>query len=544
MIKKIQKYLLLHFPTVWNIRLIPMLLILLGVHLVFFSIGYFATDVVFDEYYYYNLPWGDFGILYFISILISILLLIGWLVFYSRNNGFKTIYPKKTNQLFLEWIMIFIISIGISFVPYSLSNGYVSKWQSVVSLKEAQKAMDILNKVNILIPESKSEYNYNSEYNNPIPIPEGTIVDAHALNLDDYSVQYSGSGNLIIRGYTGPSLLFYSNYEYYNFYQYNNREAKDRGYIDTSDWNKVRSAEQVKKWLQAGDKDKILALMKDFEQLQQKHNMPVNITPENWFKRIYNPPFFPVKKSTMISNYQPSSFNDYNNSYIEEVAAVAEPDIAVTADSMAHSLSILALESDNFSAGSLPYLQYEELSSGYQQVIYSYVDRSEIEIFILICFCISLIMATFVFSFRITSGKSWLIALVSTGILIFIVILLAVGLVKSLDREYEEIIIILVGSFWIILFVALLSKIIIKIKSKSHKGYSNIYLNVMLWLLPCLIPLAYLIFVAYLRLSDMNNYRFEEQEVMCIFWINIPIVILSMWGLSALIRRWKSIAEE
>lgn len=521
-----------------------MLLILLGVHLVFFGIGFLATDVTFGEMYYYNSPWGDFGILYCVSILVSILLLIGWLVFYSRNNGFKTFYPKKTNQLFLEWIMIFIISIGISFVPYSLSNGYLSKWKSVVSLKEAQKAMDILNKIKILIPDSKSPYNYDSDYNEPIPLPEGMKVDVHALDLDDYSVQYSGSGNLIIRGYTGPSLLFYSNYHYYDFYNYNNGNLEYKAYVDSSSWNKVREPEQIKKWLQAGDKDKILALMKDFEQLQRKHNMPVNITPENWFKRIYNPPFFPVKKSTMISNYQPSRFNDYYKSYAEEVVIATEPDIATVADTIAYSLSTTEPDPDDIPVGSLPYLQHEELSSGYQQIIYSYIDRSDMKWFVLISFCISLIMAVLVFSFRVTSGRAWLIALVSTGVLIFAVILFAVGLGKSLDWRHEEIIIIFITLFWITLFVILFSKIIIKVNNKSHKGRSNIYINVMLWLLPCLIPLAYLTVITHARLSQTNYYKPEEQDVMCMFWINIPIAILSIWALSALIRRWKSIAEE
>lgn len=544
MIKKIQKYLLLHYPTIWNIKLIPMVLILLGVHLVFFTIGYFATNVTFGQTYYYNSPWGEFGILYFVSVLISILLLIGWLVFYNRNNGFKTFYPKKTNQLFIEWIMIFVISIGISFVPFSLSKGYVSRWKSVVSLKEAQRAQDLLDKIKVLIPESKGSYNYDKDYNEPIPVPEGMNLDTHNLNLDDYSVQYSGSGNLIIRGYTGASLLFYRNYHYYDYYNYNNGELQYKSYMDSSNWNKVRGSEQVKKWLREGDKEKIVALMKDFEHLQHKHNMPVNITPENWFKRVYNPPFFPVNKSTMISNYQPSNFNEYYNSYGNRVESVSESDIAIAADSIAYTLPILESDSDYIPAGSLPYLQYEELASGYQQIIYCYVDQSDIEWFVLICACISLLMAAFVFSFRVTNGKSWLIALVSTGVLIFAVILFAVALGQSLGWRHDEIIIMIVTLFWISLFVILLSKILLKINNKAHKGRSNIYLNVMLWLLLCLIPLAYLTVVAHSKLSGLDYLETEESDVMCMFWLNIIISIPVMWVISALIRRWKSIADE
>lgn len=546
MINKIQKYLLLHFPIVWNVRLIPMIFVLLIVHSIFFAIGYLSTDIEFSERSYYNFPWGDFEILYFISILISILLLIGWLIFYSRNNGFKTFYPKKTNQLFFEWIMIFIISIGIAFVPFSLSKGHISKWKSVASFDEAQKAQEILDQAHILIPESRDRYDYNDDYHKPIPVPAGMNLNVHTLDLDNYSVQYSSSGNLIIRGYTGPSLLFYSNYLYYDYYSYATDQNTNLAYVDSSDWNKVRRSEQVKKWLSEGDKEKIISIMKDFESLQRKHNMPVNLTPEIWFKRIYNPPFFPVNKSTMINDYQPTRFYDYNDlpsDQVEVVDEVIEPDIAV-ADTITYALSVVEPYPDDISVSSYPYLQYEELAAGYQQVMRCYADRSEVYWFIMVSFCFSLIIAVFVFSFRVTNGKSWLIALVSTGILLFTIILFAVALGQSFDWKHDEIIIMFVTLFWIILFVFLLSKIIAKVINKSQKGRSNIYMNVMLWIFPCLIPLLFLTVIAHSEFSDLNYFEPKEQEALCMFGINILVVLLSMWAMSALIRRWKSIADE
>lgn len=547
MINKIQKYLLLHYPAVWNIRLVPMLLILLATHLIFFGIGYLATSTKFDQSYYYHSPWGNFGLLYFVCILISVLLLIGWLVFYSRNNGFRTFYPRKTSQLFLEWIMILVITVGISFVPFSLSEGYMAKWRSAASFKDAQEAMEILDKAKVLIPQSTNSYDYKTDYNEPIPVPEGMTINAESVNLDNFSIQYSGSGNIIIRGYTGPSLLFYSNYHYYDYYYYNTREYKDQMYVDSTQWEKVRRPETVKKWLQAGDKANILALMKEFEQLQRKHDMPVNITPDNWLKRIYQPPFFPVNNSTMIRNYQPTTYEGRYNSYDLNVGEeVAEPEVIgihVIDDTINYTLPAEA-DRGYVPAESLPYLQYEELAAGYEQIMNCYTHNKDTEWFTLFCMCMAVIAAVFVFSFRVTSGKSWLIAFVSSGVLIFIVILLAVGLGQSLDWRHEEIIIMFVAIFWIVLFFVILSKIIIKINNKSHKGRSNIYLNIMLWLLPCIIPLSFLTVVAHSHFSDLDYFDCQEKDVICMFWINIPIVILSMWGICSLIRGWKSIAEE
>jgi len=546
MIKKIQKYLLLHYPTVWNIRLIPMLLILLGVHLIFFGIGYLVTSIKFDQTYYYS-TFGNFGVLYFVCALISILLLIGWLVFYSRNNGFRIFYPRKTNGLFLEWLMILIISAGISFVPFSLNQGYISKWKSVASLEDTQKAIEVLDKARILIPSADNSYNYNDIYNEPIPVPEGMNLDNGAMDLDNYAIQYSGNGNIIIRGYTGPSLLFYSNYYYYDYYRHIRNEHKDDRDVDYRQLDKASRPETVKKWLREGDKENILSVMKDFEQLQKKHNMPVNITPENWFRRIYNPPFFPVNGSTTISNFEPTDYGRRYNSYydavtVEAIAEVVDTDIAI-ADTISYILSEEA-NKGYVPAGSVPYLQYEELSAGYEQIIDCYTQNKDTEWFTLFCICISIIISIFVFSFRVTGGKSWLIALVSSGVLIFIVILLAVALGESLNWRNEEIIIMFVTLFWIALFTALLIKIISKINNKGNKGRSNIYLNIMLWLLPCLIPLAFFTIFAHSEFSDLDYFDVGEQDVMCMFWINVPFVILAMWGISALVRRWKSIADE
>lgn len=244
----------------------------------------------------------------------------------------------------------------------------------------------------------------------------------------------------------------------------------------------------------------------------------------------------------MIIIYQSSNFNSYGNSYSDRIEAVSESDVAVAADSIVSILSIP--DPDYIPEASLPYLQYEELQSGYQQVMYCYMAQSDIEWFILICACISLLMTISVFSYRVTNGKSWLIALVSSGVLIFAVILFAVALRQSLNWSHEEIIIMVVTLFWISLFVILLSKILIKINNRGNKGRSNIYVNIMLWLLPCLIPLAYLTVFVHSEFSELDYLQPEEGDVICMLWVNILIAIPAMWVISALIRRWKSIADE
>jgi len=535
MIKKIQKYLLLHLPTLWNIRIVPMILILIAVNAIFFGIGYISTDTVFknNSYYYYSIG-NDLGLLYFVSVLIGILILVGWMVYYSRNNAFKTFYPRKTYQLYMEWFMIFVITTGICLLPYTLTEGYTTRWKSVASYEDTNKAMEILYKAEILIPDNKDAYRYNSsEYNKPIPIPYNMHLSADTLDLNLYDTEYNYRDGVILKGYIGPSLLFFGkdNY-YYNYYR-----SHKLDYLDTEELLKIKCQEQVRNWVQNGQKDSILAVMKEFGKLQKKHGFKANITPEQWLKRIYNPPFFPVNRATAIGRYE---IEDYNTS-----SSTAVYDDIIEAPVVEGIPNMTPTDNNDYiSPYTIPYLQYNELYSGYDQVQRYYQYNKDMSYILLICFCVALALSIFIYSFRVTGGKQWLIAFISTGILIFIVVLAGVGMMQSAGYKSEEVIVMILLLFWMALFVGLLVRIINKILERSNKGRSSIYMNILIWLVPCLIPLLFLTVVVHAEYVDERYFRAEEEDVLCMLWFNILFTAVSMWFVSMLVRRWKSIADE
>ena len=523
MIKKIQKYLLLNYPILWNIRIVPMLLILLATHLIFFAIGYISTDITFGKsYYYYYSPSQDLGLLYFVSILVGILLLIGWLVYYSRNNGFKTFYPRKTYQLYFEWIMIFIITLGITLIPYTLTSGYIAQWKSVASTEEAKRALTVLDMASVLIPNEQDQYRFSEEYDKPIPIPDNMKLDPDKINLNQYSTQYSVKDGLDIIGYTGASLLFFKDYNY-DYYYYKN----DRRYSDPETLARIESQERVKKWLKQGNQDSILTIMKAFNKLQTKHNLKGNLSTENWFKRIYNAPFFPVSNSTKISNYA------LNNSEYDTIE-YTEPTMAATDESIY----------DYSSSQTYPTLPLNELKTGYEQVLKCYDNNYNTEEIALVCSCIALAVAIFIFSFRATGGKPWLISFIATGVLIFIVVLIGVGIGESMKWKNEEIIIMFICLVWISMFFGLLISILSKIRNKNQKRKSSIYTNLLIWLTPCIIPLLFLTIVAHSEYSDREYFEPNSEDVMNMFWFNIIFTILVMWFITTLVRKWKSLPEE
>lgn len=484
-----------------------MILILIGANLAFFGFGYLSTDTAFDRSYSYYSRSSDLGLLYFFSILVGILLLIGWLVFYSRNNGFKAFYPRTGLQVYLEWILIFVIMIGITSIPFSLTEGYVTKWKSAASEKDVQKAIVLLDKIELLIPTDNQNFRYDGEYDLPISIPDEINLKADSVDLNLFATEYSQKYGITIKGYTGPSLLFYKDYNYRYYRNYDDSESEKS--------KTIKRQQAVKDLLLHNEKDSIYALMNDFYTLLNKHNIKYNFTADMWIERIYNPPFFPVNNSTEIERYYP-----YNNKYYSES------------------------DYEYYNTGSIPCLPYEEISSGYEQIQRYYNNQEDIEWISLFCMCVALCISIFIFSFRMTGGKPWLISFVATGIMIFATVLLAVALGESLGWRNEEIIIIFVFLLWIGIFAGLLGRILFKINNKQNKGRSRIYMNLLVWLVPCLLPLLFFTVAAHAEFSDERYWKLEQEDLTAMFWINIPLVIIGMYFISRLVRRWKSIADE
>ncbi len=223
MIQKIQKYLLENYPLIWNIRIFPMALIIIIANLIFFGIGYLSTDNTFEGIYF-KFYSDTLGVIYFASVVTGVLILIGWLMHYMRNNAFQVYYPRKTMHIYLEWILCFIICAGISVIPLSLTEGCNKKWRAACSKKDTKKALEIIDQAEMLIPRSIYEYRYQKEYMEPIRIPDGMSVKLDSSNIDQYAYSKDNNNNLILKGYIGTSLLFYRN-DYFTSFSY---ESKHR----------------------------------------------------------------------------------------------------------------------------------------------------------------------------------------------------------------------------------------------------------------------------------------------------------------------------
>ncbi len=108
-ISSINQYLLERYPTIWNTKIVWMLALAFLFHLIFFGIGFFAhsdpetlqNSRAVDDYF-------TNGII-FIHLIISVLLLVGWLINMFKNNAFKNFYPVSSTKLFFQFVQYFVI---------------------------------------------------------------------------------------------------------------------------------------------------------------------------------------------------------------------------------------------------------------------------------------------------------------------------------------------------------------------------------------------------------------------------------------------------
>lgn len=503
MLKKIQQYLLLNHPLLWNIRIVPILSITIVINLLSLFIGYNSTKISFNSTYSYS-DYADQFSIYFLISIICIITAIIWLIFYSKNSALRAFYPQNSRKLYTEWLLIVVIVFSILLPIYSFFAGTQLKQRSYVSKEEAIKAIETLQMVKILIPTNKTDY--FSEYPEGVPHVSkkgngyyATDSLIQAAEQQDVATEYEGYPN-----FAQLSLLNYNGYSNY-FYD------EDL---------KLRNVGDVKEWLINEDKAAISQLMDDFLALQSKHKLKSNLDKDTWMKLIYNPSKYRVGDYNLImdENINPNSYR-YSSSNISY------------------------------------YLQHRELSNGYKQALSAYDINENSYYFLLTISCIAIAISLLIFSYRITSGKSWLIAALAMVIFLFIngFFTLINPLVTGSDFSFPGYLTIL-----LILFIVEYILVIGKITQRSDKGRSSIYMNHLVWAIPA-IPFTIFTYVYYAAKSahyasdyyletTINNdslYRFLDDHLAHFMWGNLALTFITMWiFIHYIALKWKSLPED
>lgn len=504
MFQKIQNSLLLKHPLLWNIKIVPVLAATVFFHIIFFIIGYVDGAIDFttiERWDYSSTP----ALVTFFAVLLAILLFIVWMVFYFRNNAYKSFYPQRSSSLYKEWLLILLVCLFNC--TYSASYLYAKdlRARNYFSEEEFSRRIDIISMASLFADGGFRED--GREY-----------VDDETGWIQKDSFEFNN------RQYHLESLLnkTITNFSY-------------QGRIKDS-LNEVR----VKMWLAENRKDSVLWVMNEFDKISKSHNLKSNITPKQWFDKIYNyPEFTDYITVGRVENYEEGSTDHYSyNEYETEVVVAADDETEL--DTASFYVKTIKGQRHIFSRYHVPLSQLDKSYSKISSSWYSPdIDFESLSFYLYFSLCLSLA----IFSFRVTSGRNWLIALISLGVLAMLTGIMSVAIYSGLLYPISWFVII------ICLFIYFISKYIIK----TEKSISGIVLNGVLWLMPWLLPILYVIILDIVKdINHPDGYNssiptpFEdwlEAYGMVMMYVNAALYVVYMYFFTGVIKKWKGIAE-
>ncbi|HLP65136.1 hypothetical protein [Flavobacterium sp.] len=501
MFKNIQKYLLINHPILWNTKVVPATVILLVLNLIFFLLGLSEGKLDFNETENdYN--FGIEGTVIFFGVLISIVFIVVWLVYYLKNNSFKSFYPKSNFSLFKEWMILFLVCFLTTLFSLSFYLGKDVRIRSYYSEAEAKKRCEILSMGSYFVDGSYS----NNEYRN---YEEAKAIEAPVDTVDDSRITFNN------REYSYFSLIN-KNLNSYPFFDFNTDSIRER---------------KIRLWLVNQQKDSIKKVFKDYLSIAKEHNLKSNIDENKWFELINDYPDFENHKLIggdndgaiyYIGNYQNTAFDSVNK-YLK------------------------VINKDETKEFYRYYVPEKRLNYNYDKISDSWVNPTFRMETLLISLYLGLGLSLLIFAFRVTSGRNWLITVIGLG-----VINIVIGIIAAICREdlVYPTLLLLIGLSSMIYFFVTLSR-------KKSKNISAIFLNSMLWILPAMLPILY--FMIQEILNDMarndistteyikNPYHLMAKQMddfaPYFFYLNLGFMVLMMLLLSFKIKKWRGLAE-
>ncbi len=367
-INKFNQYLLEKYPTVWNTKIVWMLLAGIVLHLFFFIVGYIShadpsslqkTDVK-DDYFREGMI--------FIHLIISVLLIVGWLIMMFRNNAFKNFYPSSRRKLFLQFVQYFIILFINTTFYFSYMAGFKMFIKNKYPDRQMSEYVEIINRANAFLSQNPEYYTLENRifpgfhdiycetdlnkidrngkyfvYYNRVyqfytmyarqvfkknrygdflfPAGEKNTNLAYTENKDNSMIYYFKKDVVDLSPYIRTTGLTYSNFSEI-FYENDLRQKtyfRLRNSYNGNPYDLPKEAYKKKKIeisrLTAGLLNKkkeaeIGKLLQDFLDISKKFDIRTNLDAKSWLQMVYHPDTFEVRY--FIKKYKPEPGEEYN----------------------------------------------------------------------------------------------------------------------------------------------------------------------------------------------------------------------------------------
>lgn len=492
---KINQNLLERYPSIWNTKIVWILSIAFCVHLLFFVIGLLSHSNPTSLQNYYVLDDYFNSGLVLANIVISILLLVGWLVYMFKNNSFKNFYPTSSLHLFGQFFQYFIIVLFSTTFYYS----YMFGFQTYVNVKyddaKMIKQIDLVNKVypfltfepstylvtNKQYPEAFSElycetdpnkidtskkyYTYYNSFYQFYDLYAITVTERDSLNRFIYPKREEL--NAIPLAYTNEQekkCIFYfkknvadvsefiknANMNYGNFsdvlYIFGSGKGTSYGHSNYYDYPEaekdvdksigVKQNKQIVELLKRNNKQEFKKLFSEFLALSDEYQIKHNLTDEVWLKLVFESPNFDVQKFILKNKPIANGNYDYPTYYEDEYgeAAVAVDDVSYGEGNTAEDPLVTERREFIRKATTKNYYEIDNLSSllaNIDEVKDSNFFMESIAIFLWISFAFS----TLIFSFRVTNLRALLFGIISAGVVSLVSSIIFVGIAFFLQEK-------------------------------------------------------------------------------------------------------------
>ena len=497
------------YPLIWNTKIVPFLLISLAIHILFFIVGYQNAIVASVQIHNYYIQESNATTINLFAILISVLVFIIWCVLYFRNNAFKAFYPKENNSLFKEWMLILLFCTTTFSYTLSAIFGANVQTRSIMPHKVALERCETISKASMFLQGSFKEDSFTNEKVN------GKFV---RIKRDSFPIEE--------KNYALNSLM--------------NKNIESFPFFDEKQDSLQRL--QVQRWMKENNKEAISKTFRDYFAIANEHKLKSNISAEKWMNLMYDYPEFTNYK--VIGKSERELEYDHYNS--EDGIGWGE---AGNTNSDSTSTFKKNVDGKNY-VYSKYYVSHQSLSKYYTKVSAVWQNPLLDWNFIMITLYLSFAFSLVVFSFKVTSARNWLIALIALGV---IQIIFGIGTVFfSYSLTFPVL--------FLIYFLSICIYFSIIYVQKRGKRLSGITLNQVLWLLPIFLPVIYAIVMDLVKSYSGYRNRLEfqrsvvveefpkidwfEEHSFLLLYLNLVIVIFIMFVLSGVIKKWRGIPEE
>lgn len=389
-IYKFNQYLLEKYPTLWNTKIVWMLLASVFVHIIFFSIGYVShADPVTLQKFDVRDDYFKDGMI-FIHLIISILMIVGWLILMFKNNAFKNFYPSSQWKLFSQFVQYFVIVFASTTFFFSYMAGFKMFVENKYPNDKMAESVELINKTypffsqelenytldNKIYPQypdiycetdiekidrnkkyfvyydrvyqyytlySKTVYKKNRYGDYYFPDHEAESDLAYSEEKGNAKTYYFKKDVLDLSLYIKTTGLTYYNFS--NIFYQNNLKEKNylrRDYyndnIDPKDTYKKEAFEinrLTTALLNKKNPPELEKLMNNFLKLSKEFAIDTNLDAKGWMKMVYLPENFEVHY--FIKKYKNRSGEDYdpnkNRRYDDDYGYDVTTETAVAVDS-------------------------------------------------------------------------------------------------------------------------------------------------------------------------------------------------------------------